>query len=117
MYKMNKIVNKCLLEGDELMLKMHLRQPVFEYSACGSFTKNKERIQKFKEIGDSRYSYQNKRDKTCFQHDVAYGDSKELTRRIAPDKVIRDKAFNIAKNPNSDGYQRGLASLVSNFFL
>ena len=74
--------------------------------------KNKERIQKFKETGDSRYIYQNELDKACFQHDMAYGDFKDLTRRIASDKILRDKAFNIAKNPKCDGSQRGLASII-----
>ena len=73
--------------------------------------KNKERIQKFKETGDSRYIYQNELDKACFQHDMAYGDFKYLARRTASDKVLRDKAFNIAINPNYDGYQRGLVWL------
>ena len=50
------------------MLETHLRQTGFTYSACGTFTKNKERIQKFKETGDSRYTYQNELDKACFQH-------------------------------------------------
>ena len=86
------------------MPEMHLRQPGFTYSACGSFTKNKERIQKFKETGNSRYIYQNKIDKACFQHDMAYGDFKDLTRRTAFDKILCDKAFNIAKTPKYDGY-------------
>ena len=55
-------------------------------------------------------------DKACFQHDVAYGDFKDLNRRTAADKVLRDKAFNIAKNSKYDGYQRGLASMVYKFF-
>ena len=63
---MNEIVNKILLAGDKPMPEMHLRQPGFTYSACVPFTKNKERIQKFKETGDSRYIYQNKLDKVCF---------------------------------------------------
>ena len=98
------------------MSKMHLRQPWYAYSACGSFTKNKERIQKFKETGDSQYIYQNELDKACFQHDMAYGDFKDLTRRTASDKILRDKAFNIAKNPKYDGYQRGIASMVYKLF-
>ena len=97
------------------MPEMHLRQPGFTCSACGPFTKNKERIKKFKETGDSRYIYQNKLDKACFQHDMAYGDFKDLARRTASDKVLRDKAFNIAKNPKYDGYQRGLASMFYKF--
>ena len=113
---MNEIVNKLLLAGDKFMPEMHLKQPGFTYSACRPFTKNKERIQKFIETGDSNYIYKNELDKACFQHDMAYGDFKDLARRTASDKVLRDKAFNIAKNPKYDGYQRGLASMVYKFF-
>ena len=73
-------------------------------------------MQKFKQIGDSRYIYKNELDKTFFQHDMAYGDIKDLKKRTAADKVLRDKAFNIATNPKYDGYQRGLASIVYQFF-
>ena len=114
---MNEIVNKFLLVGDTFMPEMPLRQPGLKHSACGPFTKNKERIQKFKETGDSRYIYQNELDKTCFQHDIAYGDFEDLTRRTAADKILRDKAFNIAKNPKYDGYQRGFASIVYKFLI
>ena len=112
---MNDIINTFLLVGDKFMTEMHLRQPGITYSACGPFTKTKERIQKFKQTGDSRYIYRNELDKACFQHDMAYGDFKDLKRRTAADNVFRDKAFNIAKNPKYDGYQRGLASMVYNF--
>ena len=95
---------------------MHLRQPRFTYSASGPFTKNKERIQRFKEPGDSRYIYQNEFDKLCFQHDMAYGDFKDLTRRTNFDKILRDKAFKFAKNPKYYAYQRNLASMVYTFF-
>ena len=98
------------------MPKMHLKQPGFPYSDCGPFTKNKVIIQKFKETGDAKYIYRNELGKACFQHDMAYGDFKALTRRTASNKVLRDKAFNIAKNPKYDGYQRGLASIVYKFF-
>ena len=98
------------------MPEMCLRQPQFTYSACGPFTKNKERIQKFKEAGDSKYTYKNELDKACFQHDMGYGDFKDLARRTAADKVLRDKAFNIAKDPKYNGYQRGLASMVYKCF-
>ena len=67
---------------------------------------------KLKETGDADYIYKNELDKACFQHDIAYGDFKDLARRTASDKVLRDKALNIAKNPKYDGYQRGLASMV-----
>ena len=98
------------------MPEMHLRQPGFTYTACGPFTKNKERIQKFKETGHSRYIYLNELDKACFQHDMAYGAFKDLNRRTSADKVLRDKAFDIAKNPKYDGYQHGLVSLVYKLF-
>ena len=73
-------------------------------------SKNKGRIQKFKETGD--YIYKSELGKACFQHHMAYGDFKDLKRRTFSDKVLRDKAFNIAKNPKCDGYQRGLTSIV-----
>ena len=113
---MNEIVNKFSLAGDRCMPEMHLKQPGFTCSACGPFTKSKERIQKFKETGDMIYIYKNELDKACFQHDMANGDFKDLKRRTFSDKVLRDKAFNIAKNPKCDGYQRGLASMVYKFF-
>ena len=112
---MNDIINKFLLVGDKFMPEMHLRQLGFTYSACGPFTKNKERIKKFKQTGDSRYIYKNELDKGRFQHDMAYGDFKDLKRRTAAD-LLRDKAFNIAKNPKYDGHQRGLAFMVYKFF-
>ena len=89
------------------MPEMHLIQRGFTYSACGPFTKNKERIQKLKETGDSRYIYQNELDKACFEHGTAYGDFKGLTRRTASDNILRDKAFNITKNLKYDRCQRG----------
>ena len=97
MYKMNEIVNKFLLAGDK---------------SCEPFTKNKERIQKFKEIGDTNHAYKNELDKACFQHDMAYGDFKDLASRTASGKVLGDKAFNIEK----DWLQKGLASMVYTFF-
>ena len=75
-----------------------------------------QKIQKFKETGYSRYIYQNELDKACFQHNMAYGDFEDLTRRTASDKILRDKAFNIAENPKYDGYQKSLASMVYKFF-
>ena len=58
------------------------------------------------------FIYRNDLDKACFQHDMAYGESKYLKNRTQSDKVLRDKAFEIASNPKYDGYQRGLASMV-----
>ena len=96
-YEMNEAVNKLLLGGDTFMPDMHLKQPGFTYNACGPFAKNKERIQKSKETGDTSYVYKNELDQACFQHDMAYGDFKDLARRTASDKVLRNKAFNIDK--------------------
>ena len=81
MNDINNIVDKFLKIGDKCMPKMHLRQPSFTYSACRPFTKNKQRIQKFMETGDTKYIYRNELDKACFQHDIAYGDFKDLKRR------------------------------------
>ena len=114
---MNEIVNKFLLAGDKFMPEIHLKQPIFTYTACGPFTKNKERIQKFKETGGTSYIYRNELDKVCFQHDMAYGDFKDIARGTACDKILSDKAFNFAKNPKYDGYQRGLASMIYKFFV
>ena len=70
---MNEIVNKFLLVGDKFIPKMHLKQPGFTYSACSPFAKNKERIEKFMQTGNTDFSYKNELDKACFQQDVAYG--------------------------------------------
>ena len=111
---MNNIINKLLLAGDKFMREMHLRQPQFVYSTCGPFTRHKERIKKFKQTGDTRY--RNELDKACLQHDSAYADHKDLINRTKSDKVSRDKAYDIASNPEYDDYQRGLASMVYKVF-
>ena len=98
------------------MPEMHLRQLQFVYSAWGPFTRHKERIKKFEQTGDTRYIYRNELDKACFQHDSAYADHKDLINRTEADKVLRDKAYDIASNPEYDGYQRGLVSMVYKFF-
>ena len=113
---MNEIVNKILLAGDKFMPKMHLKQPGFTYSTCRPFTKNKERIKKIKETRNSRYIYQNELEKACFQQDMATGDFKDLNKRAAVDKVLRDKAFNTAKIKKYNGYQRGITSMIYEFF-
>ena len=71
MFKMNEIVDKFLLAGDRFMPAMHLKQSGFTYGACGPFSKNKKRIQKFIETGDTTYIYKNGLDKACFQNDMA----------------------------------------------
>ena len=104
------------------MPEMHLKQPASldksgcTYSACVPFTKNKEKIEKFMQTGNTNFIYKNELDEACFQHDMAYGKSKDLAKRTQSDKVLRDKAFKIASDPKYDGYQRGLASMVYKFF-
>ena len=94
------------------MPEMHLKQSGFNYSACGPFTKNKERIEKLMETGNTNFIYKNELDKACFQHDMAYDKSEDLVKRTQSDKVLGDKAFKIAINPKYDVYQRGLAAVV-----
>ena len=113
---MNEIVNKLLLVGDKSMPEMHLKQPGFTYSVCGPFTKNKERIEKFMETGNTDFIYKNELGKACFQYNMTYGKSKDLAKGAQSGKVLRDKAFRIASDPKYGNYQRGLASMVYKFF-
>ena len=112
----SNVINKFLLLGDKFAPEIHLRQPQFTYSACGPFTKHEHRIQKFKETGDTNYIYMNELDKACFTHDAAHSDSEDFTKRTVADKILKNRAFDIAKDPKCDGYQRGLASMVYKFF-
>ena len=68
------------------------------------------------QTGNTNFIYKNELDKAYFQHDMAYGKSKDLIKRTQSDKVLKDKAFKIASDPKYDGYQRGLASIVYKFF-
>ena len=112
---MNDTVNKFLLTGKKFMPEMHITQPGFTYSACGPFTKNKERIEKFMQTGNTDFINKNEHGKACFQN-MVYGKSKDLAKRTQSDKVLRDKAFKIASDPKHDGYQWGLALMVYKFF-
>ena len=112
---MNEVVNKVLLVGDKFMPEMHLKQPGLTYGACGPFTENKKRIEKLMQTGNTDFNYRNKLDKVCFQHDLAYGKSKDLTKRTQLDKVLRDKASKCPSDPKYDGYKRRLASTVYKF--
>ena len=113
---MNEIMNKVLLVGDKFMPEMHLKQSGFTYSACGPFTKIKEKIKKFMQTGDKNFIYKNELDKACFQHDMTCGKTKYLVNKTQSDKVLKDKAFKIASDLKYGGYQRGLASMVYVFF-
>ena len=78
----------------------------FTCSATGPFTKNKERTEKFMQTGNTNFTYKNEVDKACFQHDMAYGKSKDLARRTQSDKVLKDKEFKIVSDPKHDRYQK-----------
>ena len=108
---MNKIA------GDKFIPEMHLKQPGFTYSACVPFTKNKKRIRKFKETGDTNYIYKTELDKACFQYDMAYLDFKVLPKRTTSEKILRDKAFNIAKIPKMKDIKGCLLLWFTNFLL
>ena len=88
-HKMNKIVNKFLLAGDKFMPQMHLKQPVFTYSACGPFTKCKERIETFIKTANTDFIQENDLDKACLQHNMGYRKSKDLARITASDNVLK----------------------------
>ena len=78
---MNEIVNKFLQASDKFMLELHLKQPELTYSACGPFTRNKERIKKFMRTGNTNlFIEMSMINKACFQHDIAYGKSKDLAK-------------------------------------
>ena len=94
----------------------HLKQPQFTYSACGPFTKNKERIEKFMQTGNTNSIFKNELDKACFQHRMANHKTKDLVKRTKSNKVLKDKAFQIASYSKYDGCQRGLASMLYKFF-
>ena len=98
------------------MSELHLKQPGFTYSACGPFPRNKERIEKFMQTGNTDFIYRNELDKACLQHDMAYGKSKDLAKRTQSDRILRGKVFKIASDPKYNGYQRGLTSMVYKFF-
>ena len=113
---MNNVINKYLLAGDKFMPEMHLRQPQFVYSACGPFTRHKERIKEFKRTGDTRLLYRNELDKACFKHDEAYAKYKDVENKLISDQKLKNSAYDIASNPKYDCFQRGLASMIYNFF-
>ena len=98
------------------MPDLHLKQPGFTYCACGPFTKHRERIQKFRERGRLKHLYRNELDKVWFAHDAAYSDCKDLAKGTISDKILKNRAYEIARNCKYDGYQRALATMVYKFF-
>ena len=113
---MNNMINKFLFAGDTFMPEMHLRQPRFVYSAFGPFTRHKERIKEFKRTGNINLLYRNALDKACFKQDTAYAKYKDVEKRLIADDKLKNSAYDIVTNPEYDGHQRGLASMVYKFF-
>ena len=101
---------------EEFMFELHLKQPEFTYSACGPFTKHFERIWIFRETGNLKHLCRKELDNACFARDAAYSDSKGLAKGTISDKILQDRAYEIARNRKCDGYQRALAKMVSKFF-
>ena len=99
------------------MPEMHFKQPGFAYSACIPFKKNKEKIKRFMETGNTDFIYKNKLDKACFQHDMAYGKTKDLAKITQSDKFLENKAIKISSDPKYDGYQRRIASMAYKSFV
>ena len=106
------LLDHKIINMSSIINKMHLRQPQFVYSACGPFTRHKERIKEFKRKRDTRLLYRNELDKACFKHDAAYAKYKDVENRLISDQKLRNSAYDIASNPKYDGYQRSLASMV-----
>ena len=96
---------------------LYLRKPGYPYSACGPFTKHLERIQIFWETSTLKNLHRNKTDKACFDHDAVYSDSIHLAKRTILDKVLKDKAYEFARNPKYHGYHRRFASMVYKIFV
>ena len=102
--------------GDTFMPGIYLKQTGFTYSSCGPFTKNKAGIENITQTGNTNFIYKNELDKACFQHDIAYGKSKNLVKRTQSDKFLKDKAFKITSDPKYDDYQREVGSIIYKFF-
>ena len=112
---MNKIIKKILLTGDKIMPELHLKQPPATYRVCGQFTKHYERNQQFRETCNLKHLYRNDLDKTGLDHDATYSDSKDLAKTTISDAILKNRAFEVARNCKYGGYQGGLASMVYNF--
>ena len=97
----------------QFMPELRLKQSRFTYSACGPFTKHRERIWKFKETIDLNYIYEHKWDKTCFALNAAYFSSKDLANRTISDNILNNGGYEVATNPQYNGYQRVLAGICN----
>ena len=93
------LVNFYWLETN-LCQNWNSKWPEFTCSACGPFTKYCGRIQRFREIGNLKHLYRNELDKAWFAPDAAYSDSNDLAKRTISDKILKDTAYGIVRNPN-----------------
>ena len=112
---MNEIVNTFLLAGEKIVPEMHVKQSVLTYSACGPFTKNKKKIDKIMQSRNTDFIYWNELDKACFQHDMAYGKSKDLAKRTQSDKVLRNKVFKIVSDAKYDDSNELHQQIITKF--
>ena len=103
-FRMNKIINKFLLTREKFIPELHLKQLGFIYSARGSFTNQRQRIQKFRETGNLKHLYRDKLVQVCFAHHATQSDSKDLGKRNILDKILKDRDYEIARNRSYDGY-------------
>ena len=101
---MNKVINKVTVNWRKFMPELHLQQSGFTYSACGPFSRHRERIQEFRETGNLKHLYRNELDNAYF------------AKRTILDKILKDRAYEIARNRKYVGYQGALASMVYKFF-
>ena len=104
------------MTGDKFMPELHLKQPGFTYSVCGPFAENVERIQKLWQTGNLKHLYRSELDEACLAHDAIYSDSDDLAKTAISEKILKDRAYEIAKNSGYDEHQRALASMVNKLF-
>ena len=112
---MNRIINKFLQTGGKFMPELHLKQPGFTQSDYLLFTIHLKRIKKFGETDNSKYLYKNKLDKSCFTHNATYSHNNDLVKRTLSDKILKDRAYEIARNCGYHGSQGALANVVQKF--
>ena len=104
------------MTGDKFIPELHLKQPGFTYSVCGPFAENVERNQKLWQTGNLKHLYRSELDEACLAHDAIYSDSDDLAKTTISEKILKDRAYEIAKNSGYDEHQRALASMVNKLF-
>ena len=113
---MNKIINNFLQTGGKFTPELHLKQPAFTQSDYLLFTIHLKRIKKFGETDNLKHLYRNKLDKACFTQNATYSHNNDLVKRTLSDKILKDRAYEIARNFGYHGSERALASVVYKIF-